>query len=57
MTKCYGVWSNADEIDFNILPESFVLKGTHDCKSSYIVRNKKCDLDEVQARNIDEKKV
>lgn len=52
LTKCYGVWSNADEIDFNILPESFVLKGTHDCKSSYIVRNKKCDLDEVQARTL-----
>ena len=40
LTECYGVWDTADEIDFDILPEKFVLKCTHDCGSTVIVRNK-----------------
>ena len=40
LTECYGVWDNANDIDFDILPEKFVLKCTHDCGSTVIVRDK-----------------
>ena len=40
LTECYGVWDTADEIDFDKLPEKFVLKCTHDCGSTIIVRDK-----------------
>ena len=40
LTDCYGVWDKADEIDFDKLPEKFVLKCTHDCGSTVIVRDK-----------------
>jgi hypothetical protein len=40
LTECYGVWETADEIDFDKLPEKFVLKCTHDCGSTIIVRDK-----------------
>ncbi len=26
----YGLWENADDIDFSTLPAQFVMKGTHD---------------------------
>lgn len=35
-----GVWNNFDEIDFDKLPEQFVLKCTHDSGGLVIVRNK-----------------
>lgn len=35
-----GIWNNFDEIDFQILPNKFVLKCTHDCGSIVIVKNK-----------------
>ena len=35
-----GVWDNADEIDFDALPEQFVLKCTHDSGSVVVCRNK-----------------
>ena len=35
-----GPWSSFDEIDFQKLPVSFVLKATHGCKMNYIVENK-----------------
>lgn len=35
-----GVWNSVDEIDFNVLPESFVIKATHGCKMNYIVPDK-----------------
>lgn len=35
-----GVWDNFDEIDFDILPEQFVLKCTHDSGGLVIVSNK-----------------
>lgn len=40
LTKCYGVWNSFDEIDFNTLPDSFVLKCTHDCGSTVVVKDK-----------------
>lgn len=36
-----GVWSSFDEIDFEILPMSFVLKCTHDSGGLVIVKDKK----------------
>lgn len=36
----YGVWGKFDEIDFNILPDQFVLKCTHDSGSVIICRDK-----------------
>lgn len=35
-----GVWSDAKEIDFNSLPDQFVLKCNHGCGYNIIVRNK-----------------
>lgn len=36
-----GVWNSAEEIDFNMLPDQFVLKCTHDSHSHVICRDKK----------------
>ncbi len=36
----YGVWNNPEKIDFDILPDRFVLKGTHDSGSFCICKNK-----------------
>jgi len=36
----YGVWDDFDDINFNILPEQFVLKTTHDCGGVVICRDK-----------------
>ena len=36
-----GIYESFDEIDFDTLPEKFVLKCTHDCGSVIVVRNKK----------------
>lgn len=35
----YGVWDSFDEIDFDSLPESFVLKCNHDSGSYKIIKN------------------
>ena len=35
-----GVWDKFDDIDFNKLPDRFVLKCTHDCGSTVVVKNK-----------------
>ena len=37
----YGVWNSFDDIDFKRLPNSFVLKTTHDCGGVIICDNKK----------------
>ena len=50
LTECYGVWDDIDDVDFESLPQSFVLKCTHDCDSTVIVRNKKeVDMKSVKA--------
>lgn len=36
----YGVWDSFDEIDFDSLPNFFVLKTTHDCGGVVICRDK-----------------
>lgn len=37
----YGVWDHFNEIDFDTLPEQFVLKCTHDSESVVVVREKR----------------
>ena len=37
-----GIWRSVDEIDFDSLPESFVLKATHGSGWNVVVRNKSC---------------
>ena len=44
LVPCLGVWNKAEEIDFNDLPEQFVLKCNHDSSSVTIVKSKK-DID------------
>ena len=44
-----GPWTREEEVDFDSLPESFVLKATHGCKMNYFVPEKK-DLDEEKCR-------
>ena len=45
----YGVWNSFDEIDFDALPEQFVLKCTHDCGGLVICKDKST-LDKDAAR-------
>ena len=44
-----GVWDDPDEIDFDALPERFVLKATHDSGSAYFCRDR-ADFDRQAAR-------
>lgn len=39
--KTLGVWDSYDDIDFSSLPDSFVLKCTHDSGGLAIIKNKK----------------
>lgn len=49
LVKLYGVWENADEIDFDKLPKSFVLKTNHGCGSVYVVNDKsKVNLPQIR---------
>lgn len=41
LVKTLGVWNRAEEIDFDALPNQFVLKCTHDCGGLVICRDKK----------------
>lgn len=45
-----GLWNNADEIDYNTLPNQFVLKCTHDSGGIVICKDKE-KLDKEWARN------
>lgn len=40
LIPCLGVWDRFEDIDFNTLPEQFVLKCTHDSNSVVICRDK-----------------
>lgn len=44
-----GVWNSFDEIDFDLLPEQFVLKCNHD-SNSYVICKNKAEFDKVAAR-------
>lgn len=46
-----GVWDSFDEIDFTALPQRFVLKATHGCAMTCIVRDKThLDKEDVRAK-------
>lgn len=40
LPKLYGVWNNADEIDFDTLPDTFVLKTNNATETCIIVKDK-----------------
>ena len=45
-----GVWDSADDIDFDALPDQFVLKCTHDCGGLVICKDKsKLDVEALIA--------
>lgn len=48
--KTYGVWDRFDDIDFDILPDKFVMKCTHD-SGGLIICTDKSSLDIDKARN------
>lgn len=49
--KTYGIWDSFDDIDFDLLPDSFVLKCTHDSAGYVICRNKlKFDMDAARKK-------
>lgn len=45
----YGVYERFDDIDWNILPESFIMKCTHGCGCNYIVKRKN-DINKNEAK-------
>lgn len=49
LNELYGVFESVDEINFDSLPESFVLKASHGCEWNIIVRNKAA-LDREKAK-------
>ena len=51
-----GVWNTFDEIDFNDLPDQFVLKCTHDSGGLVIVSNRS-EFDQLQAKKKLEKRL
>lgn len=40
LPKLYGVWQNAEDIDFSILPKEFVMKANHGCGDVFVCHNK-----------------
>ena len=49
LVKLYGVWENANEIDFDKLPEKFVLKTNHGFNKNILVYDKsKLDFEETK---------
>lgn len=40
LVPLYGVWDNEEKIDFDKLPNQFILKSTHGCGDAIIVRDK-----------------
>lgn len=50
LVKLYGVWEKADDCDFSMLPDKFVMKCNHGSGQIIIVKNKKSiDLPTVRA--------
>ena len=46
-----GVWDKAEEINFDRLPQSFVLKQNASCKMNLIVKDKRT-IDEIAVKNL-----
>lgn len=51
LTKLYGVYASPDDIDFDALPNRFVLKTNNGCTSNIIVRDKAAlDIEDAKSR-------
>lgn len=51
LTKLYGVWTNAKDINFDLLPKKFVLKCNHDCHSAIVIKDKSSiDEEEIKTK-------
>lgn len=49
LTKLYGVWDNAEDIDWNQLPQKFVLKCNHGSGYNLVCKNKdELDIEETK---------
>ena len=49
LNELYGVWNKADEINFDLLPNSFVLKTNNSCGQIIIVKDKsRLNISEVR---------
>ena len=40
VVPCLGIWNHFDDIDFDLLPNQFILKATHDSGGAFICKNK-----------------
>lgn len=50
LTRLYGVWDDSEDINFDILPQQFVIKGSHDSGSVVVCRDKAgVNVDEVKS--------
>jgi hypothetical protein len=49
VVECYGVWNSFDEIDFDKLPNKFILKCTHD-SGGFVICKDKATFDKEEAR-------
>jgi hypothetical protein len=50
LVKLYGVWDRAEDIDFDSLPNSFVMKTTNGCNTVLLVEDKsKIDIKKTRA--------
>ncbi len=51
LVKLYGVWDNVEDINFDKLPESFVLKTNHACGTVLLVEDKtKLDIKDTRKK-------
>lgn len=51
LVEIYGVWEHAEDIDFDLLPQSFVIKTNHACGTVLIVKDKST-LDIAKTRSL-----
>lgn len=51
LVKLYGAWDNAEDIDFDSLPDQFVIKANHDSGSVIVCRDKsRLDKNETRGK-------
>lgn len=51
LVKLYGIWYNAEDIDFNSLPQSFVLKTNHGYGEVIVVQDKSLvNVEEIRSK-------
>lgn len=51
LNKLYGVWDSADDIDFDLLPDKFVLKTTHGSGDAIFITDKAAaDIDKIRKK-------